>query len=462
MKHFKIIIIFCFWIILIIPTLLMNTKNEQISLIDNSKLPEFNSVYDISSFENYLSKRVGFRTFIIKAYTTANDKLFNKMIHPSYTYGTNDYVFFKISGPELHDDSYLDSFAELIKKIQTYINDRGSYFLFFINPDKLSVYEQYLPKGYNYTNYRINYLKKKFDELNINYIDNLDCLKSISKKEQIFNKQYDAGHWNDIGGFYALNNVYDKLISDGFNIEKLSKSDYILNYETVNSLPVSEFKINEQIPVFEEKSINYYYTNNYSNIIKLNSRATYYLESTSKNVKNDYTLLFFRDSYINRKEKFISNTFHKTYYVHSYHNAINADYYYNIIQPDIVLMDAVEYGIWESFYPISSIETKNFNNLYSNYKDLPKNEFIDLNIDEIKNTIQENIQNNSILITLDINKHNFKYAYLRINKSKAYDFIYENDIASISINTDLLKEANSIDLIFINNKETKKQIINIK
>ena len=188
MKKFKIFIITLFFIILLIPLLFINIDTNQISLIDNSKLPESKTIKDFQSFENYLSKRIGFRNEIINTYVKLNDNLFNKMIHPTYTYGIDDYVFFK-TDIESHDDEYLNNFAQLIKNTQDYVEARGSYFLFFINPSKINLYNEFLPQGYNYYNYRINYLKEKLDELNVNYIDNTDYLSTIINKKQVFIKK---------------------------------------------------------------------------------------------------------------------------------------------------------------------------------------------------------------------------------------------------------------------------------
>lgn len=459
MKYFKVFIIIAFAAILITPIIFINLKNDQISLIDNSKLPELNTINDFYSFENYISKRIGFRDNIISLYTKTNDKLFDKMIHPIYIYGTNKYVFFKTE-IEKHDNEYLDEFAKYLKDIQSYVENRGSYFLFFINPTKISAYNKYLPQGYNYTNYRINYLKKRMDELKVNYIDNTIHLKEISKKEQIFNKKYDAGHWNDIGAFYGLNNVYNKLISDGFNISKLNIRDYNLTYETVTTLPVSEFKINEKIPNLNLKINNYSFTSNYNDIIKLNKSATYYTETTNSKVNNNYTVLFFRDSYMNRKEKFVSNIFSKVYYVHSYHNAINIDYYYNLTEPDIVLLDAVEYAITDNYYSPFEINNKYFNKSYDSFVSLRNNDFIKLDKQQFIEQIEN--QKNEKITTIKINDSKINYAYLRINKSKIYDFIYENNERSVTLDTNLFNNSKSIEIILINEKETKKQIIVLK
>lgn len=45
------------------------------------------------AIENYINDRLGFRNQMILGYTILNDKLFGKMVHPTYQYGQNGYVF---------------------------------------------------------------------------------------------------------------------------------------------------------------------------------------------------------------------------------------------------------------------------------------------------------------------------------------------------------------------------------
>ena len=389
MKIYRIFFITLFLLIIVLPLCFMNLKPDQISEIDNSKLPEKSTIKNVSSLENYLSKRLGFREKIINFYTKTNDVLFEKMVHPTYTYGEDGYVFFKTNA-EKKDNEYLDSFAELVKNMQEYTTQRGSYFLFIINPTKISVYREYLPKGYNFSNYRINYLKDKLEQLGVNYIDNTEYITELSQKTQVFNKQYDAGHWNDIGAFYGMNNIYKKLQSDGIKVAQLDANDYNIKYENMTTLPVSEFEINEDVPQYSLKSVNYSLDRKYNRCIDISEKYTYYRNTTNKTTDNAYKLLFFRGSYMNDKEKFVSNQFKQSYFIHNYGNSINFDYYYNIAQPDIVLFETVEYAIKENYYNSKEIKNKKYNENYEKFANLEESKLLELEL----NNIRKNINNN--------------------------------------------------------------------
>lgn len=98
MKILKRITILAFCVVLMIPIFTFNTEKDAISEIDNRVLAENpltveNSEDFTTDVENYVNDRIGLRNEMILAYTVLNDKLFGKMVHPSYTYGKDGYVF---------------------------------------------------------------------------------------------------------------------------------------------------------------------------------------------------------------------------------------------------------------------------------------------------------------------------------------------------------------------------------
>lgn len=95
MKIVKVIFLFCFTVMLVLPVICMNTEKDTISEIDNTMLPELNYEEEIKPIhiDGYLSKRIGFYDDAITSYIELNDSLFGEMVHPTYTYGEDGYVF---------------------------------------------------------------------------------------------------------------------------------------------------------------------------------------------------------------------------------------------------------------------------------------------------------------------------------------------------------------------------------
>lgn len=128
MKKIKIGVIVIFSLLLILPIIFLNTQENYISEIDNRKLEELPKISEMRKnfdeykvkLETYIDDRIGFRNEFIEYYTLLNDKLFNKMVHPTYTYGKDGNVFMKINRSSW-DYEFLEEFAQLVKKMQTYL-----------------------------------------------------------------------------------------------------------------------------------------------------------------------------------------------------------------------------------------------------------------------------------------------------------------------------------------------------
>lgn len=344
-----------------IPVITMNTKHSQVSEIDNTSLMEFKDIGTKQSipkdFETYISGRIGFRTDMINTYLYANDILFNTLLHPTYEYGKNGYVFFKMSNETL-DKKYLNSFARYIKYMQTYCTSHDISFLYCINPDKTQVYAQHLPDGANLTFCRQEYLLSKLQDYNINYLDNTPLLIDKSKETQVFDKKFDAGHWNETGALIGMSNILNELKKTYPLLRLNEDSDYTATNIIHEYLPLSYFRIDEPSVI---------YTRNNPETVDITAEDT---DIELDDVYNDYShyinpnhpdypkILVFRGSYFLGKEKFINESFSESIFVHSYYNIFNMEYYIDRFDPDIVLFESVEYATINKYFPKKMLESK--------------------------------------------------------------------------------------------------------
>ena len=202
MKKTKIITTIIFFVIIILPLVFFDRKTS-ISSIDNRELAKnpFTQEGSVSdNIEMYIEDRIGFRDKMIKSYTVLNDKMFNKMVHPSYTYGKDGYVFG--GGITTSNDfgEFHIVFADMVLKIQNYCEDRNIPFLFVFNPAKPAIYPEKIADGINYDRTWVDLFLNELDKRNINYVDNTKTMVEL-RREGIegFNKKYDANHWNDMG-----------------------------------------------------------------------------------------------------------------------------------------------------------------------------------------------------------------------------------------------------------------------
>ena len=87
---------------ILLPLCCFNWKRDSVSPIDNCRLSEldFDSGDVSSMLDSFFKDRIGFRTLCIDAYTQWNDILFGEMAHPTYEYGRDGYVFFKVKAEQ--------------------------------------------------------------------------------------------------------------------------------------------------------------------------------------------------------------------------------------------------------------------------------------------------------------------------------------------------------------------------
>lgn len=152
MKKIRNIYLFIVLLILLLPIIFFNTETNSISKIDNRKLTEnpfelnnlkinFNQKV-FPNFENYIKDRIGFRDNVIKYYTVFNDKIFGEMVHPSYSYGKDGYVFGAGITTNEEYNEFHEAFVDTIYKLQDYSESRNVPFLFVFNPAKPSIYPE--------------------------------------------------------------------------------------------------------------------------------------------------------------------------------------------------------------------------------------------------------------------------------------------------------------------------------
>lgn len=454
MKKFKVLFIAAFFIILILPVIFMTRGKDVTSTIDNRMLTnnpfskDFVGTGDLTQdIDNYLSDRIGFRDKMILTYTVLNDVCFHEMVHPIYMYGKSGYIFGKAGENKVYSE-YEVQFADFVKKTQVYCEERSIPFTFVFDPSKNSVMVDKLPRGYHYDNSWINDFMKDLDERKIDYVDNLDLLKTRYKQgEKVFNQKYNAGHWNDLGAFYGVNHIIDHFKDDFTVLETNQLSEYELVEEKRTTLPVSEFPIHEKDVIFEAK-------NEYKSLSKLiydeieldeHYRWFGYYKNEQKIEKNAPRVLVFQGSYMNGMGyKFFQNAFAEYIYVHAYQNVVQFDYYINLFQPDCVVFETAEYTLYDTYYSSIAMQTAQFNpGLATVSKDNQISS--DVSLDQF--TVKAGKAITELFMPLE--GHEDQYVYLKIN-DQIYDLEGVDDLLKVSILNKNLKNVSNMELVFVN------------
>lgn len=379
MKIIKLITIFLFILCLLIPLVFFNFTPNSVSEIDNRKLTEnpFSSEVkgDLTkNIENYVNDRIGLRDSMIRTYTILNDKLFGKMVHPSYTYGKDGYIFGAgITTTESFSDYHV-AFADMVLKLQEYCEERGVPFLFIFNPAKPAVLSDKLAEGINYNRDWVEKFLIELDARNINYVDNTGLLKELMDKGVMtFNQKYDANHWNDTGAFYGTQNALKALSKLTPNVHINDESEFNIGEEVMTSLMVSDFPINEAIPVY---SLKLDYENETALYVNDLERHPSYrnlgaFRNETREAEGNIGALVFQGSYMNFfGNKFFINAFSEYVYVHDYQNVLDLPYYFNIFKPDCVIFEVAEYTFSDSYFDYENMLTIDYNEPLGNFSNL--------------------------------------------------------------------------------------------
>lgn len=356
-------------LLLFLPVLTMNFKKDVVSEIDNRTLADFRGFLEKSlekssergfanAFETYLSDRIGGRTQMVTAYQNLNRYLFHEMVHPSYTYGQDGYVFFKMHNNVQYGDFH-QAFADMVIKINAYCKARNVPFYFMLNPEKTTVYSQYLPVGVVYNADWMTQLISTLEEAGVICVNNAEYLTEQSADAQVFNREYDAGHWNDLGCFLGMNQLFSKMHQQFPEVRELSRDDFNISTKLETSLLVSKFPISEETPVFELKQTYCDLSDPLRSEVELDSsyRHFHYYLNNAKDAEKLPRVLIFQGSFLNSRPQFLVSNTSTDMGVHNYQNILNFPYWFNLANPDAVIFEVAEYTFSNTYHQFPRFRT---------------------------------------------------------------------------------------------------------
>lgn len=373
MKRLKILTIGLFVLIVLLPVILFNFEPNAVSEIDNRMLQENpfcaqerEKGGDLTEkIVNYVNDRIGLRSQMIRGYTVLHETFFGELGHPSYFCGKNGYIFGNgLSTSTLYSD-YHEAFADMVAAIQTYCAERSVPFLFVFEPAKPAVLQEFLPDGINYDRTWVSDFLCALDERGVRYLDNTAVLQEkTAAGEDVFNRKYDANHWNDLGAYYGVNAMLKELQKDFPALHENQLNDFTQDYVTVTALPNSEVPIREEIPEFSivaewENRTDLYDAEVYRDP---SYRGFGYFRNEKMLAEGAPKTLVFQGSYMNGKgAKYLANRLGEYIYVHDYQNVLNFDYYFQIFQPECVIFEVAEYTFSNKYFDFEQMKQVHFN-----------------------------------------------------------------------------------------------------
>lgn len=370
-KNLQKIYVVIIFLVVLIPVFTMNRKENQISIIDNDYLPELPAWEDNSLFfeelDNYVDKRIGFREKAIYLYETGVAQIFNKLEHPSYMFGKEGHIMGSV---QYYLDDYqhlntgesyevVEAFAGYLSRVNTYLSQNNIEFLYFLAPDKKTIYYDYYPDYVNvyWGASKTDLLLSALDKNEIPYIYPKERFLQEREFQQIYNLKYDVFHWNDLGNFIGNQMIDEQLRSAVEGIEPLSREQYNLTYECEDMLTQSCYYIYEDVPV--------YYLKSEEGILDVSEQDEYLKENVTnlfehyvnENKKDAPCILIMHDSYFGKSCKFYKHRYSEVISVHveNYDNIKELVEHYH---PDIVVFETVERIIRPNppFFDVSTLD----------------------------------------------------------------------------------------------------------
>ncbi len=346
-----------FIILLILPAVFMNVKPDQVSEYENKMLAdwpsfEFSEDY-MKSVYNYINDRIGFRESSIAAYTEANNALFHAMVNPLFMWGENGHIYYKdkdyiAAYQRLNTDKeYIDSMVSFLDKTNDYLASKDIRFLYFVCPDKKTIYPEYFPKTVhvNMQNESVlDYLDKKMADTGIEYIDPKDELLAGKQAAVLYNGMYDVTHWNDRGAMIGHKLIDEKIQQWFDDVPPLLEENFDVETVHMDTLDNAKFSIDEDIPLYHLRDDE---TADYTELLKPSmdcNTDTFYTHHINATAPNGRRLLVFTDSYFQSYQKFYDNRFREVYFVHR-QNFDYVQYYVNLVFPDMVIFETAERSI---------------------------------------------------------------------------------------------------------------------
>lgn len=429
MKRLKIVLSISFFVLLFIPVAAFNWKDNVVSKIDNRQLADnpFGGGDEkdrswrklAGDIENYLEDRIGFRDTMIYGYTLLNDKLFREMVHPNYAYGKEGYVFRKAQ-PNTSFERFHIAFADMVKQLQDYCEERNVPFLFVINPEKEAVLKDKLASGIYYNDNWLRQLEAALEKRGVNYINNYEVLKEKSDQgELVYNKMYDAAHWNDLGAFYGVNHILESMKKEFPNIHINEKAEFDIQQHLNRTLPVSEFPIYEYAPIFSNRCELRNKTEEYDKEVKRDENFPFfeYVINEKRKQEGSPKVMVFQGSYMNAMGyKFMENSFGEYVAIHNYQNIIDFPYYFNIFKPQYVVFEVAQFTIKDEYFNYANMREMNLFPTLDSFKQLSVKE-------EELSRLSLEISHGEELITITTSHFpkDALYAYLR-SGGEVFDF----------------------------------------
>ena len=393
--------------------------------------------------EGYFNDRIGFRSEAMSAYTLGNDKAFHVMTHPDYDYGLENNLFHSYDFYVAPDD-YLELYSNYVVMLSNYCKQRGITFLYVNTPSKEFVYDEYIPDYVPMRKNVFDVIHPIIEEGQVECLDLTDCLRQAKEEgTDVFNTFYDPGHFNTDGAFIASNAILARLQAMGVNVEQADLSDYYaqkihVNYQSASAYPL-DLEVNRYVHISDgTEAIE---QPEYKIDLEVSEYSTDLWNWVNTSVDNSTNLLMFQGSYFCSQGSSMYNQFEHAALVRAYINVLNAAYYVDVFQPDVVVFEAADYTIRDGYYNIENLEVADLPPVLTDTYNLDDFESVESPVEYLTYDHEASVAN----ISIPCDTSNIRYVYVESN-GVTYDCLVRSDDIHWGIDTSVLHPTQKLDV----------------
>lgn len=356
-----------FFLMIAIPFCLLDTTPTITSELENRNMTEwpglhFSSLYN-EWYGHYAEDRIGFRNQAISFNNYVTYYVFGEFAETIHMKGKDGYVFPADEGyiqnyQRLNiNEELLDNLTRYLTNTSEYAKDNGVTFITMVCPNKSSVYGQFMPDDIHVDmtkNSALDTLKQKLDATGENYVIPDAEFRKKAEEEQIYNFKYDSAHWNDLGAFYGMTLLDEKIAEIHPDIPLISRESFSLDYREEN-LELSSLPIKDTIPVLTyqgETALSDGENRKDVSVLPGNNMAYFYNE----NAATDKTILILHDSFFDNKECYFYGRYREVYSCSRVNYTFMKEYI-DVIKPDVIVFELAERSFADDLYAYSELGT---------------------------------------------------------------------------------------------------------
>lgn len=196
----------------------VNTENRTLAAFPVIKTEEGINTNYFVELNDWISDHIGLRSFMVKANTFINTKIFNNSPEESIILGKNGWLYYEdtvkdyINTPTISEKD-AENVAITLSLLQESVNARGALFVFTIAPNKSTLYSENMPYYFakNDAAGNMELIENAVREKNVNYADIRNAfINDYANSGEVLYQKQDS-HWNYKGALLGYHTILDSL-----------------------------------------------------------------------------------------------------------------------------------------------------------------------------------------------------------------------------------------------------------